>query len=69
MSQQPSTPPARRRRKRLAPSVKYEVFTSVLTNQATQAEIAQRYGVDRTLERMCSGFAVFGKETVPSWSV
>lgn len=43
------------RRKRLAPSVKYEVFTSVLTNQATQAEIAAKYGVDRsTIKKICT---------------
>ncbi|GGA00688.1 hypothetical protein GCM10011359_31370 [Nesterenkonia alkaliphila] len=35
--------------------MKYEVFTSVLTNQATQAEIAQRYGVDRsTIKKICT---------------
>lgn len=43
-----SQPPARRRRKKLAPSQKYEVFTSVLTSSATQRELAEKYGVDRT---------------------
>ncbi len=38
----------RRRRKRLAPSQKYEVFTAVLTSSATQRELAEKYGVDRT---------------------
>ena len=46
-----SQPPARRRRKKLAPSQKYEVFTSVLTSSATQRELAEKYGVDRTTIR------------------
>ena len=47
-------------RKRLAPSVKYEVFTLVLTNQATQAEIAamrplqEEYPVRRSLQLGCT---------------
>ena len=36
------------RRRRLSPSEKYEVFTSVLTGQATQREAADRFGVDRS---------------------
>src|SRR5215218_9861876 len=35
-------------RKRLAPSEKYEVFVQVLTQQATQREAADRWGVDRS---------------------
>lgn len=46
-----SQPRARRKRKRLAPSQKYEVFTATLTSSATQAELAQKYGVDRTTIR------------------
>jgi transposase-like protein len=42
---------ARRKRKRLAPSQKYEVFTAVLTSSATQRELADKYGVDRTTIR------------------
>lgn len=42
---------ARRKRKRLAPSQKYEVFTATLTSSATQAELAETYGVDRTTIR------------------
>lgn len=43
------------RRKRLAPSVKYEVFTSVLTNQATQAELAAKHGINRsTIKTICA---------------
>ena len=42
---------ARKRRTRLAPSQKYEVFTSVLTSSATQRELADKYGVDRTTIR------------------
>ena len=34
-------------RKRLAPSEKYEVFVQVLTQQATQREAAEKFGVDR----------------------
>ena len=44
-------PAGRRRRKRLAPSQKYEVFTAVLTSSATQRELADKYGVDRTTIR------------------
>src|SRR5699024_4752410 len=39
---------AQRKRKKLAPSQKYEIFTSVLTSSATQRELAETYGVDRT---------------------
>lgn len=41
----------RPRRRKLAPSEKYEVFTSVLTSSATQRELAEKYGVDRTTIR------------------
>lgn len=40
--------PGRKPRKRLAPSEKYEVFVQVLTQQATQREAAEKWGVDRT---------------------
>ena len=40
--------PGRRSRKRLAPSEKYEVFVQVLTQQATQREAAEKWGVDRS---------------------
>lgn len=40
--------PERRPRKRLAPSEKYEMFIQVLTQQATQREAADRWGVDRS---------------------
>ncbi|MGH3448668.1 MAG: hypothetical protein ACRDP4_13700, partial [Nocardioidaceae bacterium] len=43
--------PRRRRRKKLAPSQKYEIFTSTLTSSATQRELAEQYGVDRTTIR------------------
>lgn len=33
------------RRKRLAPSQKYEIFTATLTSSATQRELADKYGV------------------------
>jgi transposase-like protein len=36
------------RRRRLSPSEKWEVFTVVLTGQATQREAADRFGVDRS---------------------
>lgn len=42
---------AGRKRKRLAPSQKYEVFTATLTSSATQRELAEAYGVDRTTIR------------------
>lgn len=35
-------------KKRLAPSEKYEVFVQVLTQQATQREAAEKFGVDRS---------------------
>ncbi|MGH3379399.1 MAG: hypothetical protein ACRDP6_32170 [Actinoallomurus sp.] len=40
--------PGRTPRKRLAPSEKYEMFLQVLTQQATQREAAERWGVDRS---------------------
>jgi len=40
--------PGRRPRKRLSPSEKYEVFVQVLTQQATQREAAEKWGVDRS---------------------
>ena len=43
--------PARKRRKALAPSQKYEVFTATLTSSSTQRELAEKYGVDRTTIR------------------
>jgi transposase-like protein len=42
------TEPGRKPRKRLAPSEKYEIFIQVLTQQATQVEAADRWGVDRS---------------------
>lgn len=46
--------PGRRSRKRLGPSEKYEVFVQVLTQQATQREAAERWGVDRsTVVHVC----------------
>lgn len=35
-------------RRRLAPSEKYEIFVQILTQQATQREAAERWGVDRS---------------------
>lgn len=44
----------RKPRKRLAPSEKYELFIQVLTQQATQREVAEKYGVDRsTVVHIC----------------
>ncbi len=41
-------------RKRLAPSEKYEIFVQVLTQQATQREAADKWGVDRsTVVHVC----------------
>ena len=36
------------KRRRLSPSEKWEVFTTVLTGQGTQREAADRFGVDRS---------------------
>ena len=52
--------PARRRRRPLAPSQKYEVFTAVLTSSATQRELAEKYGVDRTTIRSICAVAKQG---------
>ena len=46
--QQPSGSSGRTGRRRLAPSEKYEVFVQVLTQQATQREAAEKWGVDRS---------------------
>lgn len=40
--------PGRKPKKRLAPSEKYEMFVQVLTQQATQREAADKFGVDRS---------------------
>jgi len=46
--------PGRRPRKRLAPSEKYELFVQVLTQQSTQREAADKFGVDRsTVVHVC----------------
>src|SRR5262249_60463340 len=39
---------ARKTRRRLSPSEKYEIFVSVLTGQATQREAAEKWKVDRS---------------------
>jgi hypothetical protein len=39
---------SRKKRRRLAPWEKYELFVSVLTGQATQREAATMWGVDRS---------------------
>ena len=41
-------PSGRGSRRRLAPSEKYEMFVQVLTQQATQREAAEKWGVDRS---------------------
>lgn len=44
----------RKPRTRLAASQKYEVFTAVLTNSATQRELAEQYRIDRsTIQGIC----------------
>lgn len=44
----------RRKRTRLGPSEKYEMFVEVLTGQATQREAAERFKVDRsTVVHVC----------------
>ena len=40
--------PRKRKRRRLSPSEKYEIYVSVLTGQCTQREAADRFGVDRS---------------------
>ena len=39
---------ARRRRRRLSPSEKYEIYVGLLTGDSTQREAAEKYGVDRS---------------------
>jgi hypothetical protein len=49
-----SDPQAGKRRRRLAPSEKYELFVQILTQQATQREAAATRGVDRsTVVHIC----------------
>jgi transposase-like protein len=49
-----SDPQAGKRRRRLAPSEKYELFVQILTQQATQREAAATWGVDRsTVVHIC----------------
>ena len=54
----PATPGGaarKQRRRRLAPSEKYEVFTSVLTSSATHRELADKYKIDRsTIRSICA---------------
>lgn len=46
--------PTSRARRRLAPSEKYEIYVQVLTQQATQREAAEAWGVDRsTVVHVC----------------
>ena len=46
--------PTSRARRRLAPSEKYEIYVQVLTQQTTQREAAERWGVDRsTVVHVC----------------
>jgi transposase-like protein len=50
----PRPTPGRKPRRRLAPSEKYEIFVQVLTQQATQREAADKFGVDRsTVVHIC----------------
>jgi transposase-like protein len=45
---------SRKKRRRLPPSEKYELWVSVLTGQATQREAAERYKIDRsTVVHIC----------------
>lgn len=47
--------PGQRRRKKLAPSQKYEIFASTLTSSATQRELAEKYSIDRsTIRAICA---------------
>jgi transposase-like protein len=39
---------ARKHRRRLSPSEKYEIYVGLLTGQFTQREAAERHGVDRS---------------------
>jgi transposase-like protein len=50
----PRPAPSGKPRKRLAPSEKYEIYVQVLTQQATQREAAEKFGVDRsTVVHIC----------------
>lgn len=45
---------ARKKRRLLSPSQKYEMFVAVLTGQSTQREAAERFLVDRsTVTTIC----------------
>lgn len=44
----------RKPRRRLAPSEKYEIYVQVLTQQVTQREASEKWGVDRsTVVQIC----------------
>jgi len=55
MSQQDQASPEESgKRRRLAPSEKYELYVAVVSQQATQREAATRFGVDRsTVVHVC----------------
>ncbi len=54
MSNPRPIPAGRKPRRRLAPSEKYEIYVQVLTQQATQREAAEKFGVDRsTVVHIC----------------
>jgi transposase len=48
MMSDPAVRQQKARRRRLAPSQKYEMFVAVLANECTQREAAERWGVDRS---------------------
>ena len=48
MMSDPAVTQGTTRRRRLAPSEKYELFVAVLSGQCTQREAAARWGVDRS---------------------
>jgi len=49
-----TTVPSKKKRRRLPPSEKYELWVSVVTGQTTQREAAEKFGVDRsTVVHIC----------------
>jgi len=51
-----------KRKRRLSPTEKYELFVSVLTGQATQREAAETYGDNRRRDFLPTA----GSDTIPS---
>jgi transposase-like protein len=59
----------RKKRRRLSPSQKYEIYVALLTGQCTQREAADQYGVDRSTIVHIVRTAKQGALDALSWAV